>query len=101
MIKKKQSATNKEKRPPEDDGRSIADMNVDGMPWYGRPIGFGRKKANRDRKTPEYIEHDPPLSPRETRNLMIQSVVAALVIGLIFLTALFLFILFSLHVWLR
>ena len=23
-----------EKRPFEDDGRTIADMNVEGMPWY-------------------------------------------------------------------
>ena len=101
MIKKKQSAADKEKRPPDDDGRSIADMNVDGMPWYGRPFGFGRRKANRDQKMSKYVEHDQPLTPRETRNLMIQSIVAALVIGLIFLTAIFLFIMFSLHVWLR
>lgn len=43
----------------------------------------------------------PPLTPRETRSLMIQSVLAALVIGLIFLAAIFLFILFSLHIWLK
>lgn len=101
MIKRKQSAADKTKHPPDDDGRPVADMNVDGMPWYGRPFGFGRRKTDRDQKRSEYIGHDPPLSPRETRNLMIQSVVAALVIGLIFLTAIFLFIMFSLHVWLR
>ena len=83
-----------------DDGRTIADMS--GLEqtggtrfaefWHRRPKGHSRPAA---------APPDPPLTPRETRSLMIQSVLAALVIGLIFLAAIFLFILFSLHIWLK
>ena len=102
MTRKKQSPADPKKRLPEDDGRAIADMNVDGMPWSARPSGFGRRKTGRGQaEIPDRDMNDPPLTDREARNLMLQSVVAALVIALIFLTAIFLFILFSLHIWLR
>jgi hypothetical protein len=94
------SSHKKKKKKFKDDGRSIANMNVEGMPWFSRRP----KDKKNDRKTLKNDEQaaiDPPLTKKETRNLMISSVIAALVIGLIFLTAIFLFILFSLHVWLR
>ena len=99
MISKTPEKTKKNGRP-EDDGRPVANMNVEGMPWYSRSFTAVRKRTG-DRKASDHTIVDPPITPRETRNLMIQSVVAALVIGLIFLAAIFLFILFSLHVWLR
>lgn len=41
----------KKKKPPVyDDGRTIVDMNVEGMPWYN-PNRSDRKKKDRDRPT--------------------------------------------------
>lgn len=100
MIMNRPSNHKKKKKDFKDDGRSIANMNVEGMPWYARRP----KEKKNDRETSkrdEPVAIDPPLTKKETRNLMVSSVIAALVIGLIFLTAIFLFILFSLHVWLR
>lgn len=38
----------KEKPPIDDDGRTIVDMNVEGMPWYN-PNRTGRKRKDKDR----------------------------------------------------
>ena len=42
------SKEKKEKTPIYDDGRTIVDMNVDGMPWYD-PNRTERKKKDKDR----------------------------------------------------
>ncbi len=82
----------------DDDGRTIAPMNVPGMPWHHRPH-LGKRRS----RPADEAEQGPvtPLSGKETRRLILQAVLTALVIGLIFLAAIFLFILFSLKVWLR
>lgn len=69
----------------EDDGRTIADMNVDGMPWY-EP----RRQDN---------EEKPDLSPAEQRALIGSALKAALLVAAIFGTVYFLFILFCTNVW--
>ena len=38
----------KKKTPIYDDGRTIVDMNVDGMPWYN-PTRTDRKKNDKDK----------------------------------------------------
>lgn len=79
----------KEKKPKfEDDGRTIANMNVEGMPWYspGRTGG--------DRGKPE------ELSPAEKRAMTGGVLAAALLITLIFVVVFFLFIVFCTKVWL-
>ena len=59
----------------EDDGRQIANMNIEGMPWYDKE--------------------------RAMREQMGSDIMAAcLVIGLIFVGTAFLFILFCVYVWL-
>ena len=45
MAKKK-----KDKTPIYDDGHTIVDMNVDGMPWYN-PYRGERKKRDKDKPT--------------------------------------------------
>lgn len=66
-----------------DDGRSYADMNVEGMPWY-RP-------ENRDGETKgEKVE----LTKEETKSFMWGTLKAACLIALIFGGVYFLFILF-------
>lgn len=72
---------------------TVADMNVEGMPWYTkRPkdsdLSFGTSSA------PEET-----LTPKETRRLIANALVAALLIGGVFLLAIFLFLLFCVTIW--
>lgn len=75
----------------DDDGRVIANMNVDGMPWYMRET---RKKQASDSDFSD-------LSRKETRELVKGAIKAGLLIGSVFLVACFLFILFCIFVWFK
>ena len=77
-----------------DDSTPIANMNVDGMPWYV-PSASSRPQANKGQRPVQ------PLSRRETWSMIITAVSAALLIAFVFLLGAFLFILFALHVWLK
>ena len=74
---------------PGDDGEPVADMNVEGMPWFTlKPhdkTGSG----------------STPMSKEETRAYAWASLKAGLLIALIFGTVFFLFLLFADYVWLR
>lgn len=61
-----------------DDGRTIADMDVDGMPFHDRkPKRFNKKK-----------DHDAPeLSPKEIRQVIFSGLAAGAVIASIFIVA--------------
>lgn len=72
----------KPKKYDDDDGRTIADMNVEGMPWYV-------KRSSPTPGSDEKIE----LSREETFSLMGGVLKAALLVGLVFLGVLGLFIL--------
>jgi len=78
----------------DDDGRVIASMNVDGMPWYQR---------NSTHKMP--IHTNPSnfedLTKEETREIIKGALKASLLIAGIFILAMFLFILFCIFVWFR
>lgn len=72
---------------------TVANMNVEGMPWY-------------DKRKPEDVMSsgisDAPeekLTPKETRLLIFHAVAASLLVGGIFLFAIFLFLLFCVYVW--
>ena len=58
----------------DDDGRTIANMNVEGMPWYDR--------AQRNRT--ETGELKPPMDRTQRRATMFAVVLAALLIALVF-----------------
>lgn len=89
----------------EDDGRTVAEMNVPGMPWHdaygaqtrtgGRFFGRRRSAESRSGEATEM----PPLTRRETWGIIANAVLAGLAIAGIFLGALILFVLFSIHVW--
>lgn len=82
----------KEKKTFEgDDGRVVAKMNVDGMPWYMRAE---RKKVPEDNDLSD-------LTKGETRAIVWGSLKAALLIGGIFMAVFALFILFCVFVWFR
>ena len=81
------------KRPPdpEDDGQTIVDMNVDGMPWYMR---------SQNAQTP--TDRPPePLSREEARRYTWASVKAGLLIVLVFAVVFGLFIAFCDFIWFR
>lgn len=82
----------KEKEKFRDDGRSIADMNFDGAPWQTR----GRNNIE-----PGPDQEGLQLTKKETFQLMKTALFAGLIIGLIFVVAFLIFILFSTKIWLR
>lgn len=74
----------------EDDGRVIANMDVEGMPGH---TGFsGAQKTDSPQE---------PLSTRETRRLIAAGIKWALLISAGFALLLIVFILFCVKVWLR
>lgn len=82
----------KKKPKFEDDGRVIAPMNVEGMPWYTQNDLDG-KNTNIDIKNPEY--------KKDTRKYILYALLAALAIGAVFALCAFIFIFLSVNVWLK
>lgn len=85
----------KRKLDPEDDGRTIASMNVEGMPWYQEP-------------SPDAPPEDTPpgqkpyqMTREEGRAYTWAAVKAGLAVVFIFGVIYFLFILFCTKVWFR
>lgn len=76
----------------DDDGRVIASMNVDGMPWYQRSQRFERNKR-------EQASDFSDLTKEESREIVKGAMKAALLIAGVFILAMLLFILFCLYVW--
>ncbi|NLO10429.1 MAG: hypothetical protein GX129_11280 [Clostridiales bacterium] len=80
---------NIEKRNEEEDNRVVANMNIEGMPWHiqGKPL-YDESK-----------EPVPELDKKELRRLTLSATLSGLFIGAIFLIIIFLFIMFSIHIW--
>ncbi len=72
----------------EDDGRVIADMNVEGMPWY-----------RKDAKPVDPKRQPLDLTPGETWAAVRGMLKAALLVAGVFIAVFFLFILFCVLVW--
>ena len=79
----------KRKTYDDDDGRVIANMNVDGMPWY---VDMAKKKQER-------TGDDLELTKEEMRYTMWGALKAGLLIAGVFVVGALIFILFCLHVW--
>ena len=82
----------KRKLHDDDDGRVIASMNVDGMPWYQRSERFERNKR-------EQASDFSDLTKEETREIVKGALKASLLIAGVFILAMLVFILFCLYVW--
>jgi len=82
----------KRKLHDDDDGRVIANMNVDGMPWYQRSERFEKHKR-------EQASDFSDLTKEETREIVKGAMKASLLIAGIFILAMLLFILFCLYIW--
>ena len=104
------------KQYDDDDGRTIAPMNIEGMPWYvGNSAAASKKKKNpengEEEESPEaqyrrqLMEEDPDacrkLDGRETRALMFASFKAAMLVAGVFLVGFTIFICFCVFVWFR
>lgn len=93
---------------------TIADMDLEGMPWNSRRLWqirpgksqFGKKDHRREDPTAEAEKagsnpQDPPLTRKERWDLTWIALKASLLIGGVFAVAGFLFILFCVYVWFR
>ena len=81
----------RQKRPPlpeGDDGKTIANMNVEGMPWF-------LEKKN------QAMPGREPLSPEQLRQYRFAAVKAGLLVALVFGAAFGLFIAFCDFVWFK
>ena len=76
----------------DDDGRVIANMNVDGMPWYQRSE---RQTLGRSKGSSDFSD----LTKEETREIVKGALKASLLIAGVFIAAMLLFILFCLYIW--
>ena len=85
-------ARNKKKPSFVDDGRTIANMNVEGMPWYSEAKNKPENKGKND---------FTDLTFKEKRAMMRGILGAALLIAALFLLVFFLFILFCSYLWLK
>ena len=82
----------KKKVYDDDDGRVIANMNVDGMPWY----------TGDDRRRKGGAESDTnDLTKSETRAIVAGAMKAGLLVAGVFLVAALIFILFCVFVWFK
>ena len=82
----------KKKVYDDDDGRVIANMNVDGMPWY---------MAEERRRKRQSESNFDDLSKKETRALVFGAMKAGLLITGVFMIGALIFILFCVFVWFR
>ena len=81
----------KPKQEYEDDGRTIVNMNVEGMPWY---VKGDEERAERREKAGQN-----PMTDEEVRIYKWAALKAALLIVLIFGVIFFLFIAFCDFIW--
>ena len=96
-------ARRKKKTYDDDDGRTIANMNVDGMPWYQPSARQQRLRTDDGPEKDGSAKREEPLelTKEESRAMYWGMIKAALLICGIFILAALLFILFCLFVWLK
>ncbi len=76
-----------------DDGKTIVNMNVEGMPWY--------VKGDEDREKGQNAEEHDQLTDEQYKLYKHAALRAGLLIALVFGAVFFLFILFCDFVWFR
>lgn len=83
---------------PDDDGRTIAPMDVDGMPWH---VPVPDRPENRSNAAPPPPPEAPQLSKQEARWAALGAMKAGLLIAAVFGTAFAIVIALMLLVWRR
>ncbi len=91
----------REKRPPEDDNRTIADMSGIERPAAFLPRFPGRRRETEPGRAPEATPNQPeePLSPEDRRLYIFAALKAALLIAGVFIAGLGLVIWLMLALW--
>ena len=77
--------------PEGDDGRTVADMNVDGLPWYVK---------GDENRTADGRQHEQ-MTDEELRAYRFAALKASLLVAVIFIGAFFIFLLFCDFIWFR
>jgi hypothetical protein len=91
---------NKEvKHYQDDDGRVIANMNVEGMPWYDGSIRR-EKRAERVSRVKRVFKGDG-MTQSQARRFTFHAVLAGLTIALVYAVVMILFTLFATQIWFR
>ncbi|MDL2302544.1 hypothetical protein LJC58_09350 [Lachnospiraceae bacterium OttesenSCG-928-D06] len=78
-----------------DDGRVVANMNVEGMAWHNPRVDSVPESRQKMPNVKERVE----LSAAESRAVMRGTLGAALLAGFCFLGGIALFIFFCTHIW--
>ncbi len=95
----------KRKQYDDDDGRVIAPMNIDGMPYNTGLRGFIRQQMEKRREEKESLRDGnsnaaAPETDRQTERMVYRhAIIAALIVALIFGGSIALFILFCTNIW--
>ena len=92
MTLKADMTRKKPELPEGDDGRTVADMNVEGMPWYspGKRLPSGEK-----------AQSGPAMSRQESRYYTWGALKAALLVVGVICAGIALFILFCTEIWFK
>lgn len=86
----------KKKQKFEDDGRVVANMSFEGTSWENAPRNSGKDEA-----APSTAGSGEPMTPRQTFSAIGGALLAALMIGFVFVIGLLLFLLFAVYIWFR
>lgn len=79
-----------------DDGRTIANMNVEGMPWYNPTLSDAFSK---NAETPDVVKVSDDLTLKEKMAMTKGVLLAGLLVGGVFALGFTIFILFCVFVW--
>lgn len=75
-----------------DENEKIADMNVEGMPWYEETV---------DETELQLRQMQGQMNRKETLRFMASAMLAALAVGMVFIVVIFFFLLFCTKIWFR
>ena len=89
------------KRPEDDDGRVIAPMNVDGMPWYSGAPREEQPPAGEQRPDDLLPPRQEPLTGPEKRAFTWGVLKAAMLVAGVFILVYLAFLLFCVFVWFK
>lgn len=85
----------------DDDGRTVANMDVDGMPWHDRGVRFAERQAREQERYQKRMIYGERITAREARQYTLYALLAALAIVGVFAVVWGVLILFMTQVWFR
>lgn len=99
-MKRKKNLTTEENLYPDDDNRTIVNMNVEGMPWYEENKERESLEAKKAERAANNVHTDADeLYGRNLRRYTVTATLTAMLLMLIFAGAMCLFIAFLCAIW--